>query len=88
MQSPPGYSQVEKKPSLEKLMADLIKVSTNRLSTVENSIQTMATSMESQGKAIQHLVMQMSQVATTLQIMQKGKFRVAPERTSRKNAML
>lgn len=69
-------------------MADLIKVSTNRLSTVENSIQTMATSMESQGKAIQHLVMQMSQVATTLQIMQKGKFRVAPERTSRKNAML
>lgn len=68
------YSQVEKKSSIEKLMADLIKMSRNWLTTMENNIQTMATNMQSQGKKIQSLEMQMSQVATALQTIQKGKF--------------
>uniref|UniRef100_UPI001C3CB3E0 hypothetical protein n=1 Tax=Picosynechococcus sp. (strain ATCC 27264 / PCC 7002 / PR-6) TaxID=32049 RepID=UPI001C3CB3E0 len=42
--------------------------------TLENSVQAIASTVQSQGKAIQSLEVQLSQMTTSLHTMQKGKF--------------
>ncbi|XP_038887231.1 uncharacterized protein LOC120077421 [Benincasa hispida] len=62
-EAPPGFS--EKKPSLEALLGDFINESKSRTNFLESSIT-------SHGKAIQNLEVQVSQITTTLNTMNKG----------------
>ena len=67
-----GPSNTEKKSNLEDLMVEFIKESRGRTTALESTVQ-------SHGKAIQNIEVQISQIATSLQTMQKGKFPSCPE---------
>ena len=60
-------------------MLDFVKESRSRTTTLENSVKAIASTVQSQGKTIQNLEVQLSQMATSLQTMQKGKFPSCPE---------
>lgn len=49
-------------------------------SVLESFVQTIANIMQIQGKAIQSMRVQMSQIVTSLHTVQKGKFPSFPEK--------
>lgn len=76
LQAPQGFNGTgnAKTSYLEDLMIDLVKESRSRTTTLENSVQAIANTVQTKGKAIQSLEVQISQISTSLHIMQKGKF--------------
>ena len=76
LQAPQGFNGAgnAKTSSLEDIMLDFVKESRSRTTTLDNSIQAIASTVQSQGKALQNLEVQLSQMATSLHTMQKGKF--------------
>ena len=81
LQAPQGFNGAgnAKTSSLEDILLDFVKESRSRITTLENSVQAIANTVQSQGKALQNLEVQLSQMATSLQTMQKGKFPSCPE---------
>ena len=55
-------------------MLDFVKESRSRTTILEDSFQAIASTIQSQSKEIQSLEVQLSQMATSLHTMQKGKF--------------
>ena len=76
LQAPQGFNGAKnaKTSSLEVIMLDFVKESRSRTTILENSVQAIASTVQSQGKAIQSLKVQLSQMATYVHTMQKGKF--------------
>lgn len=85
LQAPQGFNGAgnAKTSSLEDIMLDFVKESRSKTTTLESSVQAISSTVQSQSKTLQNLEVQLSQMATSLQTMQKGKFPSCPERNPR-----
>lgn len=81
LQPLPGFtssnSSVEKNSSMENLLTEFIKESRNQINLFESTVM-------SHKKTIQNMEVQISQIATAMNTMQKGKFPSCTEKTQSK----